>query len=229
MELFYVENIASHVTLSAEESRHCIKVMRHRTGDIIYVFDGKGQLAEAKIIADDPRAVVVEVLSVKSDFGHVKYDLTVGMPILKKSERFEWFVEKATEIGIKTIVPLVTRYTEKAKLRFDRLKRVAIAAAKQSLHTVLPQIMPVMQFEQFVGLQAEQKFIALCHAQKKLYDSCQSGKSTIILIGPEGGFSTEEIDLAKENGFVPVKLTDSRLRAETAAIAAVTLISHKNL
>ena len=229
MELFYVKNIASHVTLSPEESRHCIKVMRHRTGDMIYIFDGKGQMAEAKIIADDPRAVVVEVLSVREDFGHVKYDLTVGMPVLKKAERFEWFVEKATEIGIKRIVPLVTRYTEKARLRLERLERIAIAAAKQSLHTVLPEITPIMEFESFVELEAEQKFIALCQAGQKLYDLHQKGKSTIVLIGPEGGFSQDEINWAKSKGFVPVKLAGSRLRAETAAMVATALISHKNL
>ncbi len=229
MDLFYVEKISNHVTLSADQSRHCVKVLRHRKGDVIYIFDGQGHLAKSRIIADDPRGVVVEVLSVQDDYGHVKYDLTVGMPLLKKAERFEWFVEKATEIGITAIVPLITRYTEKSKLRLERLMRVTIAAAKQSLHTVLPEIKPIMNLQQFVKLPAEQKFIALCHAQQKLYDLAQAGKSTIILIGPEGGFSSEEIDLAEANGFVPVRLADSRLRAETAAVVATTLISHKNL
>ncbi len=228
MEVFYAENIKQITTLSPEESRHCIRATRHRRGDIINLIDGTGIFYTAKIVDDNPKAAVVEIVDKKTGFGLVPYSLTVALPPLKKAERYEWFVEKVTEIGVAAIQPVVTHYTEKNNLRIDRLKRIIISAAKQSLHTKFPEILPVIKFDQLVSMNFKQKLIALCNEKNKLIDVYQTGASAVLLVGPEGGFTSDEISKALNNGFIPVSLGQSRLRAETAAVFGTSIIAHKN-
>ncbi len=229
MELFYAPEISIHTTLGPDESRHCIKVLRHKKDDIIHLIDGSGRLYVTKIISPDPRATVVELVETKEDFGIVPYDLTVGLPPLKKPDRYEWFVEKATEIGVSRILPFLSRYTEKKTLKYERLQRIIIAAAKQSLHAKFPEILPLRAFDEILDFPAEQRFVALCDAQTTLSQVYERGKSTLVLIGPEGGFSGEEKQKLLAAGFVGVKIGHSRLRAETAAIVATALVANFNL
>ncbi len=229
MELFFAQVNGNIATLSPEESRHCIKVLRHKRGDKINLIDGRGTMYEAIIIESDPRATVVEILSRHTGFGQVPYHLALALPPLKNNARYEWFVEKATEIGITEIIPVITRYTEKVKIKRERIEKILISAAKQSLHAQLPQLVELKRFEELISMDFEQKFIALCDATTPLMQSYNKGKSTLILIGPEGGFSDEEKSMALGKGFVPVKIGHSRLRAETAAIVAVSIVSNINI
>ncbi len=228
MELFYVDGISDIVTLSQEESRHCVKVMRHRKNDVIYITDGLGTIYQARIVDDHISGVVVEITGVykKQELTH---ELAVAMPVLKKSERFEWFAEKATEIGVTRIIPVITHYTEKQKIKRDRLQRILIAAMKQSLRAYLPQLDEIQTFDQVLELDADNKLIALCDAQETLPEAYKPRRTTLVLIGPEGGFTSEEKQKAINSGFVPVKISNNRLRAETAGVVASALVSSLNL
>lgn len=229
MELFYAQVTGNIATLSAEESRHCTKVLRYKKGDLIHLIDGLGSMYEAVIIQPDPRATVVEIKARHEGFGKVPYHLAVAMPPLKNHSRYEWFVEKATEIGISEIIPVITRFTEKQKLRKERLEKILIAAAKQSLRAKLPFLSDVKKLEELLTSDYQQKLIATCDATTSLLNVYQKGKSTIVIIGPEGGFSEQEKHTAISQGFVPVKIGHSRLRAETAAIVVTATIANLNL
>jgi 16S rRNA (uracil1498-N3)-methyltransferase len=229
MELFFAQVRGNIVTLSTEESKHCIKVLRHRRGDKINLIDGMGTMYEATIIDPDPHATVVQVFSRHEGFGRVPYHLAMALSPLKNNARYEWFVEKATEIGITELIPVLTRYTEKAKIKRERLEKILISAAKQSLRAQLPVLEDLTQFDSLINRDYDQKFIALCDASTPLLSVYSKGLTTMILVGPEGGFSEEEKNKALDKGFVPVKIGDSRLRAETAAVVAASVISNLNI
>ena len=229
MELFFAQVKDKIVRLSQEESKHCIKVLRHRKEDVIFIIDGLGSMYEAKIISPDSKATLLEIIKEHKNFGLVPYDLTISLPPLKNNSRYEWFIEKATEIGITEVLPVLTKYTEKTKLRYERLEKILISSIKQSLRARLPLLSEPVEFKTILKLDKEQKFIALCDSSDALIDIYQKGKSTIILIGPEGGFSKEERKMAIEHGFRPVKIGNSRLRAETAAIVSAAIISSLNI
>ncbi len=229
MELFYAPEIKKITTLAQDESRHCTKVLRHRKGDIINLIDGKGSMYEAVILDADPRSTVVEIQKEHKDYGKVPYNLTIALPPLKNTARYEWFVEKATEIGITRIIPIITKYTERTSVKHERIQKILISAAKQSLHARIPDFDEIMDFDRVLSLPYEQKLIALCNADRPLTEIYQKDKNTLVMIGPEGGFAKEEINKALENGFVPVKIGSSRLRAETAGIVIASVICNLNL
>ncbi len=229
MELFYASVTGNIVTLSAEESRHCVKVLRHKKNDIIHIIDGLGTMYDAKVIQPDPRATIVEITDRHHDFGKVPYNLSVALSPLKNNARYEWFVEKATEIGITEIIPMITHYTEKSKIKIERLEKILISAAKQSMRAKLPVLHEVQSFEQLLRSDFEQKLIAVCDAHSPLIEVYQKDRTTLILIGPEGGFTQQEMQLAHQQGFIPVRIGNSRLRAETAAIVATSVIANVNL
>lgn len=236
MQLFYAPDIdfcSDSYTLSEEESRHCVRVLRLRVGDSLYVTDGKGTLCRAEIAAISPKNCTLSLRERTEAFEKRNYRLCVAIAPTKNTDRLEWFVEKATEIGIDRIIPLLTEHSERRVLKSDRLMRVATGAVKQSLKAYHPQIdeltplKKVIEEESFSG----RKFIAYCGDEVKrlpLKECIRPGEDVLVLIGPEGDFSPEEVAMACRNGFVPVTLGRSRLRTETAGVVAVHTVALLN-
>ena len=234
MYLFYTPDIETSHFLSEEESAHCVRVLRYDRGDEILLTDGRGTTYHARITNPHPRHCEFEVLSQeKQEKTHNIY-LHVAIAPTKNIERLEWMVEKCTEIGVDEITPLLCRFSERKNLRNDRLEKIILSAAKQSLTPYLPKLNPLTDFGTFIdpsnspsrgGIGDESKmdkFIAHCYKDEKreLKDVLQKGRDVLILIGPEGDFSEQEVEMAIANGFVPVGLGRSRLRTETAGVVA---------
>ena len=234
MYLFYTPDIETSHFLSEEESAHCVRVLRYDRGDEILLTDGRGTTYHARITNPHPRHCEFEVLSQeKQEKTHNIY-LHVAIAPTKNIERLEWMVEKCTEIGVDEITPLLCRFSERKNLRNDRLEKIILSAAKQSLTPYLPKLNPLTDFGTFIdpsnspsrgGIGDESKmdkFIAHCYKDEKreLKDVLQKGRDVLILIGPEGDFSEQEVETAIANGFVPVGLGRSRLRTETAGVVA---------
>lgn len=231
MQLFYSPDITSGglCTLDAEESRHAVRVMRLREGDMIDVTDGRGNLYQCHIVVANDRGCEVEPISPLAS--HLSpFALHLAVAPTKNPSRMEWLVEKAVELGVGEITLLQCDHSERSFLKTDRLERIAVSAMKQSLHTVLPNINQAVNLKDWLGSQfsafsSHLKFIAHCEADKPrtpLASVLEPGRDAVILIGPEGDFSEEEIEQAIACGFVPVSLGPSRLRTETAALYAVT-------
>lgn len=231
MQLFYSPDItpAGYCTLDSEESRHAVRVLRLREDDSINVTDGKGNLFHCKIVDAHDHACVVEVEKQELTTHNSQFSIHLAVAPTKNPSRMEWLVEKAVEVGVDEITLLQCDHSERSFLKTDRLEKLAISAMKQSLHTVLPKINPAVKLSdwldsEFRTLNSELRFIAHCEADKPrtpLANALKSGMDTVVLIGPEGDFSEEEIALALEKGFIPVSLGPSRLRTETAALYAV--------
>lgn len=232
MQLFYSKEITptGFCTLDAEESRHAVRVLRLREGDEMNVTDGRGNLYRCQIVEANDKACVVEASELLSAFHFPLSTLHLAVAPTKNPSRMEWLVEKAVEIGVGEITLLNCDHSERSFLKTDRLEKLAISAMKQSLHTVLPRINPPVNLKGWLNsqlpvLDSQSKFIAHCEADKPrvpLATALQPGKDTVVLIGPEGDFSEDEIALALECNFQPVSLGPARLRTETAALYAVT-------
>ena len=233
MELFYSTQMENGLcTLTEEESRHCAKVLRHNVGDTINVIDGCGSLLECRII-ECGKKVVCSVESVKENFGTHNYHLTMAVCPTKNIDRYEWFLEKATEMGIDEVVPVIGEHSERRIIKPERLEKILVSAAKQSLKGAIPSLqeaVPVKQFIKACAADEGVKLIAYCGEQEKvtLAQAVQKAVAAnpgapriTILIGPEGDFSPAEVEAAIGAGFSPLTLGDSRLRTETAAVAAV--------
>ncbi len=231
MNLFYTPDIESDIyALNEAESKHCTRVLRLGQGDHIHLTDGKGSMFEAEIIIAQPKKCIVKILN-KELSPRRDFQLHLAVAPTKNIDRFEWFLEKATEIGIDEITPLLCTHSERRNLRIDRLEKVILSAIKQSLKSWFPRLNELKDFKELVKTDFDgQKFIA--HLEKDnplmLKDACQKGKSALILIGPEGDFSEEEISLALSHGFSIVSLGPERLRTETAAIVACHTINLLN-
>lgn len=232
MELFYSKEIAAGGrVLDRQESGHCIKVLRHREGDEIHVVDGCGCLYRCRIVKADPAATLFDVEEVIEGYGSHPYNLTMAVAPPKNIDRFEWFCEKATEMGVDTIVPLVGDYSERKVFKGDRCERIIISAAKQSHKGAIPTLealTPVREFLVRDFAHGTHKFICYCsevegaakiHIREALA-SAGDCRYFAVMIGPEGDFSREEISLALKHGWQLISLGDSRLRIETAALAA---------
>ena len=232
MELFFSREIASGAReLDRQESGHCIKVLRHREGDTIHVIDGCGNLYECRIISADPSATRFDVVNVIEGYGSHPYNLTMAVAPPKNIDRFEWFCEKATEIGVDTIVPLVGDYSERKVFKGDRCERIIISAAKQSHKGAVPQLEPLTAVRELLVRDFApdtRKLICYCgECEGKISVREALGTAAaryVIMIGPEGDFSRQEIALALEQGWTPVSLGDSRLRIETAALTATAAV-----
>ena len=262
MELFYTQNISGNICiLDEQESVHCIRVLRHKPGDIINVIDGFGSLLECKILSGNKNSTELEILGRQEGFGAHDYHLTMAVCPTKNIDRYEWFLEKATEMGMDKVVPVIGEHSERKIVKLDRCEKILLSAAKQSLKAAVPtfeECCSVKQFiesfetyESFAGGLAGQapaplKLIAYCGEATKmsvkealgaymtglkglqdngLQDNDQQDNGCAlpqiaILIGPEGDFSEQEVELAIANGFIPVHLGKSRLRTETAAVVA---------
>ncbi|MCQ2347909.1 MAG: 16S rRNA (uracil(1498)-N(3))-methyltransferase [Paludibacteraceae bacterium] len=223
MYLFYTPDIATNHCLSEEESGHCVRVLRYTKGDEILLTDGQGSTYTARITNPHPKHCEFEIISQeKQAKGHDFY-LHIAIAPTKNVERLEWMVEKCTEIGVDEITPLLCRFSERKQLRTDRLQKIVLSAAKQSLTPYLPKLNELTPFDVFIQNAKEQdKFIAHCYKEDKkvLKDEIRKGRDVLVLIGPEGDFSEQEIQDALQRGFVPVSLGNSRLRTETAGVVA---------
>ncbi len=211
-------------TLPEEESQHAVKVLRMQAGETIHLIDGRGGLFEAEIT--HPHHKRCEVKIIHSEFEYEKREayLHIAIAPTKMNDRMEWFLEKATEIGINEITPIICDHSERKEVKLARMEKILISAMKQSVKAYLPKLNPSCTLKQFLSDQHgnTQKFIAHCYNENKLdlKDSYKSKEDALILIGPEGDFSMEEVNLAIQNEFTPVSLGNSRLRTETAGIVA---------
>jgi len=233
MQIFYAPGISDNLwVLDETESKHCIRVLRMKAGDPVKVIDGKGNLYNGIIHKADPKRCEIKTENVVKDFEKRPYRLHIAISPLKNPERFEWFVEKSVEIGIDEITPLICKNSEKQSVKPERINKVIISAMKQSLKAGLTILNEPAKFEDFVNeKRAEKKLIAHCNTQidrNKIDSVCTIGDDVLILIGPEGDFTTQEIESALNNGFNPVHLGKSRLRTETAGLAACYSIYYIN-
>ena len=234
MNLFYTSEINNDFhTLNEEESKHCKKVLRLKNGDRIYLTNGVGGLFEAEIIDDLSKKIELKIVETKHEFGKRDFKLHIAIAPTKNINRFEWFLEKATEIGIDEITPILSNHSERKIIKEERLNKVITSAMKQSLKAYHPILNPFSSFNEFINKEFDsQKFIAHCEDVEKdnLKNIYSNGSDVLILIGPEGDFSIDEIEKAKNANFIPISLGESRLRTETAGIVAchtVNLINEK--
>ena len=235
MELFFSDEVAmGKCLLGPEESNHCVRVLRHREGDLVNVIDGRGTLYECRIETASPKGTEALIINSFPGWGGHTYRLVAACCPTKNNDRFEWFVEKAVEFGVDTIVPLIGDRSERKVYKTDRASRIALSAAKQSLKATVPEIMEPLSVKDFLnGPQPDDslRLIACCFESDSLPRrsikevlSSYEGREVIVLTGPEGDFSPEEVELAIARGFIPVSLGDSRFRTETAAVASVAAV-----
>ena len=224
MHLFYTPDIhADTYTLSEEESRHCTRVLRLQQGDTVYLVDGVGGLYTAVIQEANQKKCKLQVIDRQQDYNKLPYVSHIAVAPTKNLDRIEWFVEKAVEIGVSEISFLLCEHSERRQLRLDRLEKIAVSAMKQSQKGYLPLLHDLVPYQKFVKrCLPEQTFIAHLESDATLSikDYYKAGKPHCILIGPEGDFSSQEIEAAYQAGIRPVTLGNSRLRTETAALVA---------
>ncbi|MES2372331.1 MAG: RsmE family RNA methyltransferase [Bacteroidota bacterium] len=228
LPFFYEAQIpatSSHFTLSEETSKHCTQVLRMKAGAQLQLTDGKGSLYKASIVSEDKKKTVV-LIEEQTSIPQSNKKISIAISLLKNPSRFEWFLEKATEIGVTEIQPLICNRTEHIRFRHDRMNGILIAAMLQSQQAWLPVLNEPVAFDVFVKQSAYQlKLIAHCEEDKKQFiKDLPVSDETQILIGPEGDFSPEEIKLALDNKYLPISLGETRLRTETAGIVAATLL-----
>lgn len=232
MHIFYTPDLNAHTyTLSEEESKHAIRVLRLEAGDKVILVDGKGGYYQAELSDTNPKKTSLKILTAVQEFGKRNHRLHIAVAPTKNIERIEWFLEKATELGIDEITPLICDRSERKEVKTERLNKIITSAVKQSIKAYHPQLHEAISFKKFMELPFNgQKLMAHCVADEKqsIKETINSGGDYLILIGPEGDFTPAEIALAKEKGFVPVTLGEARLRTETAALAACFEINFLN-
>jgi len=230
MELFYSSEVNSNtIILDKDESAHCVRVLRHKVGDQINVFDGLGSLYKCRLTVADPSAAIADIESTVRNFGSHPYRLEMAVCPTKNIDRYEWFCEKAVEIGVDEIIPVIGDHSERKVVKTDRLERLALSASKQSLKGRIPEITETISVKDYILSVPDGalKMIAYCHDERKEIGdilSTSSAGEICILIGPEGDFSEDEVALALSRGWVPTSLGSSRLRTETAAVVACTAV-----
>ena len=225
MQVFYAPDIeGEYYTLDERESKHTVRVLRMIEGAEIKLIDGKGNLYEGVISNPDQRACKIRILNIINGFEKRGYILHIAISPLKNPERFEWFVEKSVELGIAEITPVICHHTEKQGLKPERLKNIIVSAMKQSLKASSTKLNPACELSDFINSpHSGSTMIAHCndeYERKAIGEVYQRGSNAVILIGPEGDFSKEEIVRAVKNGYIPISLGKSRLRTETAGVAA---------
>ena len=233
MQLFYnpdIHEATSSFTFDKEESKHIVKVLRKSVGDVLHITNGLGWIFDAEIINADIKKCQANISNAKQ---HPKreYKLHLAVAPTKMNDRFEWFLEKATEIGIDTITPILCDHSERKVIKLDRFEKILQSAMKQSLQCYLPTINELTPFNNFVNQDFEgQKYIAHCEDsdRKSLKNQLKPDQDILILIGPEGDFSVKEIETALQHNFIPVTLGNTRLRTETAAIVACHSVAFVN-
>ncbi|MGN0214649.1 MAG: 16S rRNA (uracil(1498)-N(3))-methyltransferase [Muribaculaceae bacterium] len=227
MHRFYAPDILETLTLPEEESGHCVRVLRLKEGDEVEVVDGKGNCCRCRITLAHHKRCAVEVIEVENQPPHWGKSINIAIAPTKNLDRMEWMVEKCTEMGVDSIVPLRCRYSERKELKRERLNKIAVSAMKQSLKCTLPEINEMTPIAEVIGTPFEgRKYIAYCDPSvpRRLFaQEYNPDEDALIMIGPEGDFSPEEIKSALDSGFIPISLGDSRLRTETAAVVACAM------
>lgn len=242
MELFYSRDIEGGICrLDHDESGHCVKVLRHKSGDEISVIDGCGTLYRCRITSDSHKGVEAMVLDKIENWGSHPYRIHMAVCPTKNNDRYEWFAEKACEIGLDEISPVIGEHSERRVFKTARIEKILVSAAKQSLKGAVPTVNEPIAVKEFIrnfagqasenssdGTTSPLRLIAYCFEDERaprrsIMEVLQTyqGTEIVVLIGPEGDFSHDEAELAIANGFIPVHLGDSRLRTETAALTAV--------
>lgn len=234
MEIFYASRTGGGmVYLDEGESAHCVRVLRHRSGDEISVVDGAGNMYRCRLEDDSPKAASASILETFPGWGSHPYRLDMAVCPTKNNDRFEWFVEKATELGVDTIIPLIGERSERKVFKSDRSRKIVLSAMKQSLKSSLPEVSEPVGVKDFIaGCDDGIRIICYCFdspdiPRKSIKDvlaGAPEGSRITVMIGPEGDFSPQEAELALASGFVPVHLGPSRLRTETAAVTAVSAV-----
>ncbi len=235
MQLFYNPSISEstkEVTFDKEESRHIVKVLRMNVGDNFQITNGNGSFFSAEIVNANPKACLAKILSDEYQ-QPLPYQLHLAVAPTKLNDRYEWFLEKATEIGITEITPIICDHSERKNIKPERYHKILQSAIKQSLKAYLPILNEAVSFKDFINSEKANeglKCIAHCEEthKKSLKSILLPNKKVTILIGPEGDFSSEEIELAKQAGYIPVTLGESRLRTETAAVVACHSVAFTN-
>ncbi len=237
-ELFYSREVGGGVCrLDAEESAHAVKVLRHRKGDCINVIDGLGTMYVCVLTSDSPKAAEAEIRETHAGWGSHPYRVTLAVCPTKNNDRYEWFVEKATELGVDEIVPVIGDRSERKIYKTERARKIALSAAKQSLKAAVPVIREPLSVSDFLREQRPDalRLIACCYddglprVSVREALSLYGGNSFVVMIGPEGDFSPSEVSLAFGQGYRPVSLGPSRLRTETAAVTAAAAVYFKYL
>jgi len=222
MQLFYAPQILKEqYLLDKIDAQHCLKVLRKKEGDLLHLVDGQGGLYEASLTSSNPKKCTFELLKTTPYFGKRAFRLHLAIAPTKNISRLEWFLEKATEIGVEEITPILCRYAERKFIKEERLNKILVVAMKQSLKAYLPMLNPLTKFSNFIDQQkATKSFKGIaCMTEKEshLFHNYQEGNA-LILIGPEGGFSEKEVEAAKATNYKVVSLGDNRLRTETAGV-----------
>ena len=232
MYIFYTPDITSYLyTLNEEESRHCSKVLRLTVGDEVNLIDGRGGLYTATIAEVGKKNVQLQVNQKQENFGKRNHHLHIAVAPTKNIDRLEWFLEKATEIGIDEITPIICDRSERKIVKEERLEKVITSAVKQSLTAYHPKLNDAISYADFIKQHtADYQLIAHCMDGEKLFlnQQVEAYQSYLILIGPEGDFTPAELEIALHNGYKPVTLGNTRLRTETAALAACFEVNYIN-
>ncbi len=234
MQLFYNPELTTDTkqfSFDKIESRHIVRVLRKKEGDKIFITNGLGQLFTSEILLSDDKKCSVKIVNVETQENNRNYYLHIAIAPTKLNDRFEWFLEKATEIGIDEITPIICEHSERKEIKAERMEKIILSAAKQSLKFHFPKLNEPITFNAFMQSNfSGQLFIAHCEEtnKKSLKSELKPSQKTTILIGPEGDFSTKEIQQSLANNFIPVSLGQSRLRTETAGIAAVHSVAFVN-
>lgn len=224
MNVFYLPTAQlGTISFPEEESKHIVKVLRMKEGDRFCVTDGNGSLYDAELVDAHPKRAAAELSNQRQGYDIRDFKVSIAIAPTKLNERTEWFLEKATEIGIDEVKLFASYHSERRTANVERFKKIIVAAMKQSVKSKMPVIKDMVAFDKLVRQNYDgQKFIAWIDddVTEQLCDLYRKGENALVLIGPEGDFSKEEVALAKENGFVPVSLGKARLRTETAAVVA---------
>lgn len=224
MQLFYISNISDTFSIEGEEVKHISKVLRKNIGDEIQITDGKGKGYNAQIIAIEKNQINCQCgEEIKNDL-ELTTRVHLAVSPTKNIDRYEWLIEKAVELGVSEITPLITKHSERRKINLERLQKIAVSAMKQSGRFVLPIINDVVDFNKFTT-NSNQIYFAHCReGEKKSFAKMDFSNDITVLIGPEGDFSIEEIENCVKKNFVPIELGNTRLRTETAAIYALAIV-----
>nr|WP_320021790.1 16S rRNA (uracil(1498)-N(3))-methyltransferase [uncultured Draconibacterium sp.] len=232
MQLFYVPDISgAEVILNETESKHAIRVLRLKEGDEIELVDGKGGFYKARIKNANPKKCQLSIIESQTDFGKKDFHLHIAIAPTKNIDRTEWFLEKCTEIGIDEVTPLLSEHSERKVIKPERLEKILVSAMKQSVKAYLPKLNGLTKLSDLLSQATEtKKFIAHCNEGEKphLKNVVNPGDKVLILIGPEGDFSPEEVTLALEYGFEAISLGNARLRTETAGVVACHIVNLAN-
>lgn len=232
MQLFYIPEISgAEVVLNETESKHAVRVLRLKEGDQLQLVDGKGGFYKAEIAEAHAKKCKLLITYKQLNYGKKDFHLHLAIAPTKNIDRFEWFLEKCTEIGIDEITPILSEHSERKVIKPERLEKILVSAMKQSVKAYLPKLNKLTPLKELLETATENnKFIAHCNEGEKphLKDVIDAGDNVLLLIGPEGDFSPEEVELAKQSEFCEISLGTSRLRTETAGVVACHIVNLAN-